>query len=105
MKEIEVEMLWDFEHMLIKYLWVVDEDLEGKKLPTFDYVPCRYKRNYDIKYGMLWSNVWKWRVKERIRRESKVACDILPGKEDFLTKLSFSVLINDGVVCNQSEGK
>ena len=39
-------MLWDFEHMLIKYLWVVDEDLEGKKLPTFDYVPCRYKRNY-----------------------------------------------------------
>ena len=69
-------MLWDFEHMLIKYLWVVDEDLEGKKLPTFDYVPCRYKRGYDIKYGMLWSNVWKWRVKEGIRWELKAVCDI-----------------------------
>ena len=48
-------MLWDFEHILIKYLWVVDEPSRSKKPPTFDYVPCRYKRNYDVKYGMLWS--------------------------------------------------
>ena len=34
MKEIEVEMSWDFEHILFKYLWV-NEDHERQKADNF----------------------------------------------------------------------
>ena len=34
-----------------------------------------------MKHGMLWSNVWKWRVKEEIRWELKGGCDIKPVKK------------------------
>ena len=51
---------------------------------------------------MLWSNVWKWRVKEEIRWELKGGCDIKPVNKGFVT-VSGCVLISDSVVCDQGE--
>ena len=57
-----------------------------------------------MKHGILWSNVWKWRVKEEIRWELKGGCDIKPVKKGFVT-VSGCVLISDGVAFDQGEGK
>ena len=57
-----------------------------------------------MKHGMLWSNVWKWRVKEEIRWELKGGWDIKPVKKGFVI-VSGCVLISDSVVCDQGEGK
>ena len=57
-----------------------------------------------MRHGMLWSNVWKWRVKEEIRWELKGGCDVKPVKEGFVS-VSGCVLISDSMACDQDEGK
>ena len=59
---------------------------------------------YEYEKNGLWSNVWKWRVKEEIRWELKGGCDIKSVKEGFVL-VSGCVLISDSMVCDQGEGK
>ena len=57
-----------------------------------------------MKYGMLWSKIWKWRVKDEIRCELKVVYDSEAVKEGFVLE-SGCVLISDSMACDQGEGK